>query len=164
MSGKDEAATTTGELREDERFVMTSIARDLSATWRPGENPPDAYLRLDAGTVGVEITTLTQYVTDDRGTRPRLSDDSATADFANAMNWAALAVRSNNPDQRQQHYDQLHSPRRYTVQESICRVHEPELERQHPRECDADSRGPHHNQSAKLCPSSRSRSSVAGTA
>lgn len=76
---------TTAQLREDEQFVMTSIARNLSATWRPGENPPDAYLTLDAVTVAVEITTLTQYVTDDRGTRPRLSDDSATAQFANAL-------------------------------------------------------------------------------
>lgn len=86
MSAKDEAATTTGELRDDEQFVMNSIARDLSATWRAGENPPDAYLTLDAGTVAVEITTLTQHVTDERGTRPRLSDDSATADLANELN------------------------------------------------------------------------------
>jgi hypothetical protein len=85
VSAKEEAAMTTGELREDEQFVMTSIARNLSATWRPGENPPDAYLTFDAGTVAVEITTLTQYVTDDRGTRPRLSDDSATAGLANAL-------------------------------------------------------------------------------
>ncbi|WP_271611455.1 hypothetical protein [Bradyrhizobium sp. CCBAU 21360] len=86
MSAKEEAATTTGELREDEQFVMTSIARNFSATWRPGENPPDAYLTFDAGSVAVEITTLTQHVTDDRGTRPRLSDDSATGDFADALN------------------------------------------------------------------------------
>jgi hypothetical protein len=41
---------------------------------------------LDAGTVAVEISTLSQYVTDDRGTRPRLSDDTATANFVNALN------------------------------------------------------------------------------
>jgi hypothetical protein len=73
-------------LREDEQFVIAAIARSLSATWRPGENPPDAYLNLDTGTVAVEITTLTQHVTDDRGTRPRLSDDTATAKFADALN------------------------------------------------------------------------------
>jgi hypothetical protein len=41
---------------------------------------------LDAGTVALEISTLSQYVTDDRGTRPRLSDDTATANFVNALN------------------------------------------------------------------------------
>ena len=54
------AGSPTAPLREDEEFVIASIARDLSAKWRPGENPPDAYLRLDAGTVAVEISTLTQ--------------------------------------------------------------------------------------------------------
>jgi len=80
------AGSPTAPLREDEEFVIASIARNLSATWRPGENPPDAYLMLNAGTVAVEISTLTQHVTDDRGTRPRLSDDTATTNFANALN------------------------------------------------------------------------------
>jgi hypothetical protein len=48
VSAKEEAATTMGRLREDELFVMTAIARSRSATWRPDENPPDAYLTLDA--------------------------------------------------------------------------------------------------------------------
>jgi hypothetical protein len=90
MSDNPTAASTAGSptapLREDEEFVITSIASSFSATWHPGENPPDAYLNLDAGTVAVEITTLTQHVTDDRGTRPRLSDDTATAKFADALN------------------------------------------------------------------------------
>jgi hypothetical protein len=80
------SAPLTAQLRDDEGFVITSIARSLSATWRPGENPPDAYLTLDTGTVAVEISTLTQHVTDDEGTRPRLSDDTATANFVNALN------------------------------------------------------------------------------
>ena len=41
---------------------------------------------LGAETIAVEISTLTQHVTDDKGTRPRLSDDLATAPFANALN------------------------------------------------------------------------------
>lgn len=80
------SGSLTAQLREDERFVIASIAHSLSATWHPGENPPDAYLRLDASTIAVEISTLTQHVTDDRGTRPRLSDDTATANFVNALN------------------------------------------------------------------------------
>jgi hypothetical protein len=74
------------QLREDEEFVITSLAAAFSAAWRPGENPPDAYLILGANTVAVEISTLTQYVTDGKGTRPRLSDDLATAALANALN------------------------------------------------------------------------------
>jgi hypothetical protein len=73
-------------LRDDEEFVITSIAAKLSGTWRPGEDPPDAYLILGADTVAVEISTLTQYVTDDRGTRSRLTDDIATLKFANDLN------------------------------------------------------------------------------
>jgi hypothetical protein len=76
----------TAPIHEDEEFVITSIASSFSATWRPGENPPDAYLTLDSDTVAVEISTLTQHVTDDRGTRSRLSDDTATAEFADALN------------------------------------------------------------------------------
>jgi hypothetical protein len=57
-------------LRDDEAFAITSIARAFSGTWRPGENPPDAYLLLGAEIIAVEISTLTQHVTDDKGTRP----------------------------------------------------------------------------------------------
>jgi hypothetical protein len=76
---------TVCQLREDEEFAITSLATAFSATWRPGENPPDAYLILGASAVAVEISTLTQYVTDGKGTRPRLSDDLATAAFANVL-------------------------------------------------------------------------------
>jgi len=77
---------TQTPLREDEEFVITSVASAFSASWRPGENPPDAYLVLGSNEIAVEITTLTQYVTDGRGTRSRLSDDLATAALANALN------------------------------------------------------------------------------
>jgi hypothetical protein len=82
----DELAITETPIREDEEFVISAIATSLSGTWLAGENPPDAYLTLNTGTVAVEISTLTQYVTDDKGTRPRLSDDIATAAFANELN------------------------------------------------------------------------------
>ena len=73
-------------IRDDEEFVITSIAASLSCTWRPGEDPPDAYLILGADTIPVEISTLTQYVTDDKGTRSRLSDDIPTARLAKDLN------------------------------------------------------------------------------
>jgi hypothetical protein len=85
-SRRSRAVASGTRLREDEAFAITSIARAFSGTWRPGENPPDAYLVLGAETIAVEISTLTQHVTDDKGTRPRLSDDLATAAFANALN------------------------------------------------------------------------------
>ena len=85
---KFEIASGTGAspLREDETLVITSIATAFSGTWHPGENPPDAYLTFGTDTVAVEISTLTQYVSDNKGTRPRLSDDLPTAAFANALN------------------------------------------------------------------------------
>jgi hypothetical protein len=73
-------------LRQDEEFVITSVAASYSATWRPGENPPDAYLIIGAAEIAVEISTLTQHVTDARGTRSRLTDDFATAKLANTLN------------------------------------------------------------------------------
>jgi hypothetical protein len=73
-------------LRMDEEFVISSVASTFSAAWRPGENPPDAYLSLGKNSVAVEISTLTQYVTDEQGARPRLSDDLPTAALANALN------------------------------------------------------------------------------
>jgi len=73
-------------LRDDEEFVIRAVARKFSGTWEPGENPPDAYLTIGANAIAVEITTLTQYVTDDRGTRPRASDDAPTGDLASYLN------------------------------------------------------------------------------
>src|SRR5579862_3885740 len=74
------------QLRDDEEFAITSLATAFSATWRPGENPPDAYLIRGTDTVAVEISTLTQYVTDEKGARPRLSDDIPTAALADELN------------------------------------------------------------------------------
>jgi hypothetical protein len=78
--------TLAPQLREDEKFVIDSIAVAYSGTWRTGEDPPDAYLLLGAETIAIEISTLTQYVTDGKGTRSRLSDDLATAAFVKALN------------------------------------------------------------------------------
>jgi len=33
-------------LRDDEEFVIGAVAAVVSGTWRPGEDPPDAYLTL----------------------------------------------------------------------------------------------------------------------
>jgi hypothetical protein len=68
-------------LRGDEKFVIDAVAVVFSGTWRRGENPPDAYLNIGGREIAVEISTLTQHVTDDRGTRSRISDDKAAADL-----------------------------------------------------------------------------------
>ena len=72
-------------MREDELFALKSIAEWLSGEWKPGEDPPDGYVEFADRTVAVEVSTLTQYVTDDRGTRPQLSDDMATMRLANEL-------------------------------------------------------------------------------
>ena len=50
--------TGSGKLRDDEEFVITSVAKEFSGTWRPGENPPDAYLSIGTREIAVEISTL----------------------------------------------------------------------------------------------------------
>lgn len=78
--------TTTLALREDETFAIEAVAKAFAGSWAPGPNPPDAYLTLGARTIAVEISTLTQHVTDARGTRPRLSDDIVAVKIANELN------------------------------------------------------------------------------
>jgi hypothetical protein len=73
-------------MRQDEKFVIESIATAYSGDWKPGEDPPDAYLIVADRPVAVEISTLTQHVTDDRGTRPRLSDDIAASRLPKTLN------------------------------------------------------------------------------
>src|SRR5260370_38134057 len=64
------------ELRSDEDFAIRAVAASASGNWRPGANPPDAYLMVGERTIGVEISTLTQHVNDERGgTHARLSED-----------------------------------------------------------------------------------------
>lgn len=64
-------------LRADEEHAIRAIATAISATWRPGDNPPDAYLTVAAAEVAVEISTLSQQVRGDRGEMiPRYSEDA----------------------------------------------------------------------------------------
>src|SRR5262245_32395384 len=63
------------EMKNSEKFVMRSVAIAYSGDWKPGADPPDAYLTIADRTFAVEVSTLTQHVTDDRGTRPRPRDD-----------------------------------------------------------------------------------------
>jgi hypothetical protein len=57
----------TGQLREDEEFVMDAMSRAFSGTWRCGEDPPDAYLMTANREIAVEISTLMESRPDGRG-------------------------------------------------------------------------------------------------
>lgn len=73
-------------MRRDEIFALESIADRYSGEWKPGENPPDGYITIGKRVIAVEVSTLTQHVTDDRGTRPRRSDDAPAIRLANELN------------------------------------------------------------------------------
>jgi hypothetical protein len=72
-------------LREDEVSVIDAVAKVFGGSWRPGKDPPDAYLAMGVATIAIEISTLAQHVTDDRGTRSRLSDDSTAVSLNNEL-------------------------------------------------------------------------------
>jgi len=75
------------QLRGDEEFVIGAIANFFSATWRAGENPPDAYLKVEDRDVAVEISTLMQHQSDGRGgTRSRMSDDAPALRLVDELN------------------------------------------------------------------------------
>ena len=84
-----------GFLRDDEQFVIAAVSAAFSASWRPGEDPPDAYLTLGGDTIAVEISTLMQPVTDEHGTRSRITDDLPTAALGDELN---LELRALIPD------------------------------------------------------------------
>jgi hypothetical protein len=72
-------------MREDEKFVIESVAAFYSGNWRRGENPPDAYIDIGGRAIAVEISRLTQHVTTDSGTRERLSDDQTAVRLAREL-------------------------------------------------------------------------------
>ena len=75
------------KLRSDEEFVINSLAAYFSGDWRLGEDPPDAYLQVGDKLAAVEISILTQHVSDGRGSsKPRLSEDSTAIWLANELN------------------------------------------------------------------------------
>ncbi len=74
-------------LNEDEEFVIESLSRSVGGSWRPGEDPPDAYLVQGKIEVAVEISTLTQYVPTESGDlEPRLSQDMGILRMCDELN------------------------------------------------------------------------------
>lgn len=75
------------DLREDERFVIEALASKYSGKWIAGDEPPDAYLKIDGETVAVEVSTLTQHIVDGTGEiKPRLSHDSTAIGLLEELN------------------------------------------------------------------------------
>lgn len=73
-------------LRPDEKYCIEAVAASVGGKWSEGEDPPDAYLSIGNDNIAVEISTLTQHVTDDNGgTKPRLSEDSAAIRLCNEL-------------------------------------------------------------------------------
>ena len=73
------------ELRQDEQFVMEALCRRYSATWRPGEDPPDAYLICGQQRIAVEVSSLVQQVHDGRQFISREGVDRATVNLAQEL-------------------------------------------------------------------------------
>jgi len=75
------------QLREDEEFVIRSLASSFEGRWDVGENPPDAYLIVKGKRISVEISTLTQHVPSSKGGLiPRLSEDSTAIRICEELN------------------------------------------------------------------------------
>jgi hypothetical protein len=73
-------------IRAEEEFVLTSVATAFGSTWESGDDPPDGYLVFPDRTIAVEVTTLTQHVSDGLTIRPRMSDDAPALRLANELN------------------------------------------------------------------------------
>jgi hypothetical protein len=86
MRGLPERRLGANKLRSDEEFAIRSVAAAVSGEWRPGENPPDAYLKIGEVTIAVEISTLTQHVSNERGgTHARFSEDVCATNLADRL-------------------------------------------------------------------------------
>jgi hypothetical protein len=74
-------------LRSDELFVIEALCRAYDGTWRAGEDPPDAYMRLNESEVAIEISILSQLVNNEAGELiPRLSQDSGACRMCDEIN------------------------------------------------------------------------------
>ena len=85
-------------LRSEEDFVIRAVAAFYSGEWWPGENPPDAYLKVNGATVAVEISTLMQHVPDEKGgSKARLSEDATAMGLVEEL---SNDLRDDVPDGR----------------------------------------------------------------
>jgi hypothetical protein len=66
---------------------MNALANHYSGRWWPGEDPPDAYIQTAGVVCAVEVSTLTQQISDGKGGfKPRLSQDTAAIRLIDSLN------------------------------------------------------------------------------
>ena len=86
------------KLRSDEQFCIEAVVASVGGQWSVGENPPDAYISKGVERIAVEISTLTEYVTDqNKGSRPRFSEDATAIRLCNDLNHE---LKNDIPDNR----------------------------------------------------------------
>lgn len=72
---------------ETEKLVLDFLCKYFGASYRRGEDPPDAYLKLpDENEIAVEISALEQQVRGKNGSQPRLSGDRSAEKLVNELN------------------------------------------------------------------------------
>lgn len=84
----DGKSISNRRLRPDEEFVIRKLTASFGpeASWLPGENPPDCYLKIGKDVIAVEISTLSQHVIDDHGESvPRRSQDMTAVKICNEL-------------------------------------------------------------------------------
>jgi hypothetical protein len=84
-------------LRHDEKLVTVAIARHFKVTWKPGEDPPDAYLQLPKRDIALEVTRLEELIIDEKwgGHKSRRSKDTTAMILANELD---KTLRQKIPD------------------------------------------------------------------
>jgi hypothetical protein len=101
------------ELREDAQFVMNALCQRYSATWEPGEDPPDAYMICGQQKIAVEVSSLVQHMHDGQQPISREGIDQATIKLAPELQAQLGALI---PDGFRLHVGLLHTPLRHFSQ------------------------------------------------
>jgi len=65
-----------GDMKKHERTAIEAVAKQFSATWEEGSDPPDAYLMVDGKRIAVDIATLKRRgIGQTSAAKPRLRFD-----------------------------------------------------------------------------------------
>jgi hypothetical protein len=84
------------DLNKQERAAIEAVAREISATWENGSDPPDAYLMAAGKRVAVDIRTLKQRGTgQSNAAKPRLRFDKVATRL---MERLQASLRETVPD------------------------------------------------------------------
>lgn len=73
-------------LRADERLVVEAIAQRYGATWRDGEDPPDAYVSIEGQEILLEVTQLSEQVQVAGEQVPRRTHDASGIRILSELN------------------------------------------------------------------------------